>query len=269
MYNNMRHEDGRLTAKHYRATLEGVEIQFALIRFALKELPQNAIKRFFRIRLDHQLDALCKAQQIVGGDTKDDKQFYETMREFTKKQHRKNSKPADARFKIEFSEDRLNQSELLILVAHFESFMKEVHRRFLNAAPEKVFSKKQSEVTLRDVFQGSIGGHPSKFLREQVIKEVKFLDSQRVEYRAKYFSEHFGVSFGSQRDIDDLKEIMEARNKISHEIYFSPPRTVEQITLQPLVPEKMLKRAWQLFSDIPDRCIEAGAKVYQSYFRHV
>ncbi len=267
------HQDTRLTVRHYRATLEGVETQFALIRFALSALSKNAIKGFFKARLHHQLDAISRGFQSLKATAQGDeleqwKQSEEMLREFIQKKHRKDSKPADTRFKIEFSEDRLNQSELLLLVAHFESFMKEVHRRFLSAAPGRVFSKRDTKFMLRELFEDSTVSYSSKFLTELVAKEVKFLDSQRAERRAEYFSEHFGISFGSQKEIDDLKDIMDTRNKISHEIYFSPPRSFEQVRGQPLVSDQMLKRARRLFMDIPQRCIEAGAKVYQSYFRY-
>lgn len=257
--------DTRLSARNYLAALEGVETQFALIRFALSALSKNSIKGFFKARLQNQLDVISASFQLLKENAEGDKvkeweQTEEMMREFTKKKHRKNFKPSDTRFKIEFSEDRLNQSELLLLVAHFESFMKEVHRTFLIAAPAKVFSKRDTKVMLREVFEDG-------FRNELIHKEVKFLDSQRVERRAEYFLEHFGVSFGSQKDVDDLREIMETRNKISHEIYFSTPHRLEQIKSPPLASDVMLKRARILFRDIPQNCVKAGAKVYQSYFR--
>jgi hypothetical protein len=267
-----KHQDTRLTIGHYRATFEGVRTQFALIRFALNALSNNAIKGFFKARLHHQLDVISRLFQNPKATVlRDDPEWMQTeemLREHIKKKHRKASKPADTRFNIEFSEDRLNQSELLLLVAHFESFMKEIHRRFLTAAPGKVFSKRDTKFMLRELFEDSTVCYSSKFLTELLAKEVKFLDSQRVDRRAEYFSEHFGVSFGSQKVINELNDIMDSRNKISHEIYFSPPRNLEQIRVQPLVSDQMLKRARQLFMDIPQRCIEAGAKVYQSYFRY-
>jgi hypothetical protein len=113
---------------------------------------------------------------------------------------------------------------------------------------------------LREVFEDG-------FRSELIHKEVKFLDSQRVERRAEYFSEHFGVSFCAQKELESLKEIMETRNKISHEIYHPVARTFEQIKDPPLVSDAMLKRARILFKDIPRNCVKAGAKVYQSYFR--
>ncbi|MGH7951270.1 MAG: hypothetical protein ACREFE_05050 [Limisphaerales bacterium] len=260
--------DSRLLMKNYRTTLESVETQFALIRFALNALSKNAIKGFLKARFRNELDKISAAFLKIRANAQEDEktewdETEEMLRAFINKKHKRNSKPSDNRFKIEFSEDRLNQSELLLLVAHFESFMKEIHRTFLNAAPAKVFGKRDTKLMLHEVFQDGF----NKFLTELIIKEVKFLDSQRIERRAEYFSEHFGISFGSQKEIDVLKEIMEMRNKISHEIYSQQPRSLDQIKEQPLVPNEMLKKARQFFKDIPQRCMDAGAKTYQSYFR--
>lgn len=186
---------------------------------------------------------------------------------FWEKQQRKKNRPADVRFKRELSEDRLNQSELLLLVAHFESFMKEVYRTFLTAAPARVFGASDTKVILRDVFDHQTPNPFERFLKELMIKEVKRLDAQRIEQRAKYFQEHFGVLFGSEAEIDQLKEIMTIRNKIAHEIYSRPPCTLEQVTEQPLVSDEMLGRARSLFRDVPRRCIQTGEKDYPTYFR--
>ena len=86
--------------------------------------------------------------------------------------------------------------------------MKDVHRTFLTAAPAKVFSSRDTKVMLRDVFDASAGNPFATFLNELIIKEVKWLDSQRIDKRAEYFSQHYGVSFGSPEDIVALKQIM-------------------------------------------------------------
>jgi len=264
--------DSHLSVRTYLETLEGVETQFALIRFALNALSKNAIKGFFEAHLQNQIDAFSAsfAKFKAGLPSEDVAGWNQTeimVRDSIKKKHRKDSKPSDARFKIELSEDRLNQSELLLLVAHFESFMKDVHRTFLTAAPAKVFSKRNTKFTLSKAFQDGADGYFSKFLNELVIKEVRSLDSQRIEQRAEYFAKHFGVSFSSPKEIQELREIMDTRNKISHEIYCPPPRSAEHVREQPLVSDQMLKRSRQLFRDIPSRCVNAGSKVYPSYFR--
>jgi hypothetical protein len=266
-----RQHDTRLSISPYLDALEGVETQFALIRFALSKLSKGAIQGFSKGRLNQELVTNSETFKSLKGNMPQMSevlsQAEEVVQEGVKKKYRKDSRLSDTRFRIELSEDRLNQSELLLLVAHFESFMKEVHRTFLTAAPAKVFSKRDTKVMLSEVFQDQAGNPFGRFLKELIIKEVKFLDAQRIERRAEYFLKRYEISFGSQNEIDGLKEIMETRNRISHEIYSPPPRTPEQVKDQALVADEMLKRARGLFRDVPKKCVEAGAKVYQSYFR--
>jgi len=193
---------------------------------------------------------------------------------------RREKRAGNLRFTSEFTEDRLNQSELLLLVAHFESFMRLVHERFLLAAPNKVFGKgfrdeQNPKIPIKDIFDTTQSAWNSqKFLNELVAKEVKWLDAQNIEMKADYFSKHFGISFGSADDVKELKAIMKRRNEISHEIY-EPPKSegevlkdaLEEGKEPPLVPGSMLKTARELFHSIPRSCIEYGGKTYQSYFK--
>jgi hypothetical protein len=266
-----RQQDGRLCSRPYREALDGVETQFALVRFVLKESKGRVIQEFYKDRLAAQLgkmdDGFSKIRNQPGEESQEWDEVHEGLREYARKKHKKESRPSDNRFKIELSEDRLNQSELLLLVAHFESFMKEVHRTFLTAAPARVFGRSEAKVMLCDVFDAQAGNPFGTFLKEVIIKEVKWLDAQRIDKRAEYFAKHYGVSFGAPKEIETLKEIVAMRNKISHEVYAPPPHSPEQVREQPLVGDDMLKQARRLFKEVPNRCIEAGAKVYQSFFR--
>ncbi len=267
-----RRSDSRLSIHTYLEAIRGVETQFALIRFALKKLSKEEIQAFYKAQLRN---ALSNIESVIqkSKEYSPDKAFQvfeaagATLREHLRKEHRKENRKADTRFKVELSEDRLNQSELLLLVAYFESFMKEVHSTFLTAAPAKIFSKRDTKVMLRKVFDGEAADPFGKFLKELIIKEVKSLDARKIEERADYFLENYGISIGSEKKIDDLKEIMATRNKISHAIYASPPRSAEQVTDRGLVGDGMLKRARELFVEIPTRCLEAGAKMYPCNFR--
>jgi hypothetical protein len=158
--------------------------------------------------------------------------------------------------------------------------MKLVHERLLLAAPGKVFGtvyrgEQNPRIPLKEIFDSAQAvWSPQKFLKEQIAKEVKWLDAQNIEKRANYFAKHFGISFGSPEEIEELKAIMKRRNEISHEIY-EPPKseievleeTLEKGKEQPLVSGQMLKKARQLFHSIPRSCIEYGGKTYQSYFK--
>jgi len=275
--------DKRLSFKPYRQAIERVQIQFDLIRFSLKSLTKKDQKQFFKNVLDEKIAqteitrALCKQHKIL---TDDMDQNLDMVNKINKADFRKEKRAGNLRLTSEFTEDRLNQSELLLLVAHFESFMKLVHKRFLLAAPSKVFGAEfrgaqNPTLTLKEIFDSSESVWNSQgFLKELIAKEVKWLDAQKIEKKADYFARHFGISFGKPNEIEDLTKIMKRRNEISHQIY-EPPKsesevlkeTLEEGKEQPLVPDSMLKKARQLFHSIPNNCIEYGGKTYQSYFK--
>ena len=126
-----------LSISPYLEAIAAVESQFSLIRFALKNLSKAKIQAFFKRQLDEELSSLDSYFQEL--DPQNEIGVKDYLSRYLKKEHRKKHRPGDIRFHVEFLEDRLNQSELLLLVAHFESFMKEIHETFLTAAPAKVF----------------------------------------------------------------------------------------------------------------------------------
>jgi hypothetical protein len=264
--------------------LESVQTQFDLIRFSLKIIKPKDRKQFFKQKAEKKLAdneksrILIKKHKILSDEEAD--QNADAIIESIKSQLRRENRAGNLYVISEFTEDRLNQSELLLLVAHFESFMKLVHETFLLAAPNNVFGKgfrddQNPKIPIKEIFDSTHNyWNTQKFLKELVIKEVKWLDSQNIEVKANYFAQHFGISFGNAKDIEELKSIMRRRNQISHEIY-EPPKNNDEIFKavlekgkeQPLVPDPMLIKARRFFYWIPQNCFDHGAKKYQSYFK--
>ena len=277
--------DKRLSFRPYRLVLESVQTQFDLIRFSLDLIKPKDRKQFFKQKADKKLAGIeefrvvAKQQKILSDEDVDQRAADQI--EYIRSQLRREHRAGNIHAISEFTEDRLNQSELLLLVAHFESFMKLVHERFLLAAPAKVFGKsfrgkENAEIPVKEIFDSSQGfWNTQAFLKEQAAKEVKWLDSQNIESKAAYFEKNFGISFGKPDEIKELKAIMRRRNEISHEIY-EPPKshdemlkaTVESGKEQPLVLDPMLARARHFVYSIPKKCIEYGGKTYQSFFKN-
>ena len=135
--------DNRLSFRPYRLAVERVQTQFDMIRFALKSMDEKAQKNFFQgvsekqIASIEQFRLLAREQKLMPDEQLD--QMADDQIRRIKSEARREKRAGNRLVSSEFSEDRLNQSELLLLVAHFESFMKLVHERFLLAAPNKVF----------------------------------------------------------------------------------------------------------------------------------
>lgn len=276
--------DYRLSFKPYRLTLESVQTQFDLLRFSMKSLKPSERKRFFKGITEARLAEIentrrkLKEHKILPDE--DVEELAKDQIAFLLKESRRASRAGNLHALSEFTEDRLNQSELLLLVAHFESFMKLVHEKFLYAAPSKVFGsgfrgKQNPEIKLKDIFDSTESfWNSQKFLRELITKEVEWLDAQSIITKADYFAKHLGVQFGSPEEIKELASVMRRRNEISHEIY-EPPKnqgqmlkeTLEQGKQQPLVETPMLKKARKFFYWIPQKCVEHGGKTYQNYFK--
>ena len=281
----MNDSDQRLSFKPYRQMLESVQTQFDLLRFSLNSLKPIDRKRFFKgiagtkLAQIEKFRLIAKKEKLMPDEEVD--QLAQDQIKVLESDTRRANRAGNPHALSEFTEDRLNQSELLLLVAHFESFMKLVHERFLCAAPSRVFATgfrddQNPRIPIKDIFDPSQSSWNSqKFLRELVAKEVKWLDAQGIETKAEYFAKHFGVQFCSPDEIKELVSIMRRRNQISHEIY-EPPKNQEQMlkeTLehgkqQPLVDTPMLKKARHFFYWIPQKCIEHGGKTHQSYFKH-
>lgn len=273
--------DNRLSFKPYRRTLERVRTQFELLRFALLALRPEQQTQFFedvskqRIARMEFFRETAKRQKTMTDQEADE--IADEQIERIKNELRREQELGNLRATSEFTGAGLNQSELLLLVAHFEAFMKLLHQHLLAAAPNKVFSvgfrdDQNPRIPVKDIFGGPQSNWDSqKFLNELIIKEVKWLDAQSIESRAEYFAERLGILFGTPEELEDLKEIMDRRNEISHEIFLSKDEVLQRTLVEgsegPLVPDSMLKTARQLFFWIPSRCFEHGRKHFPSHFK--
>lgn len=264
----------KLSASAYLDALERVEQQFALLRFAVS-CSESRLSKFNKGFLEKRLG------MVDVNLTKLNEKFPETadpeldaeLRKMVKSDWRKRNRHRDMRFRIEFLEDRLNQSELLLLVAHFESFLKVVHMQYLLAAPGIVLSKGKTEILVKSLFSKTDDFRPDLWLRGAIFKEVKVLDREGITEKADYFQKHYKISFGSDVDLKTLVEIMEQRNKVSHEIFVregEKPNLAtepERVSELPVVPDDLLCEARRMFREIPSRCVSVGAKRYPAFFK--
>lgn len=278
--------DRRLLLKPYLQAIEGIHTQFELIRLGLKYLPKKRIKAFFEERERYELAQLeaglseVKDSVLALSCPPDKRTELESILNESnkriiggkKREHRKHILK-DTNARREVTEDALNRSELLLLVAHFETFMKLVHTTFLEAAGQVVFGRgfrerKDAQILIREIFDGKSSYWDSnKFLRELSIKEAKWLDQQKIEIRGKYFLRHFGVSFGDNSEVQELAKIMDTRNRISHDLYAPPPRELAELKEErPFVSRNMIKTALSFFTRIPEKCCQVGSKKYPGFF---
>lgn len=289
--------DTRLSDRAYRKVLQNVETQFEFIRYCLRTMSDAKQKAFFKMCMERE-SADWEKQKAIWADPKmqetlkkqgmdpallakhfSDPEQEKMMRSLLRERYDLKKVEKDKRQALEiwvgWSEVSINQSELLLIIAYFECFMKIVHETFLNAACDKVFAskfngKKNVEFPVTEIFAD---GSASKFRRELIIKEVKWLDQQSIERRIEYFKEHFGFGFLVGRDATEAKRLMKKRNQISHEILVPPqkrlredPLAPEDIEKLPIVTEEDVAISRRIFKSGPWECIRHGAKKYPGYF---
>ena len=156
------------------------------------------------------------------------------------------------RFYLEFLEDGINASELLIRVAHFEAFMKDIHTEVLRSAPCLLGSTNPGrQIKFEKLF---IPGRTfNDFLLEEINREVRSVDRESLMFRANYFADHLKLTWCSKDDLEFLDQVSDTRNKLSHEqpsLPVSPP---------------FLEKASKLMRDIPGSCFAAAKKRYNCF----
>ena len=135
----MKAKDDRLSVKPYWQVLERVQTQFDLMRFSLKVLKEKDQKQFCRETAEKKIAQIDKfrtavKQQKLASDEEADR-IAGLQIKIVQLDLRRENRAGNIYATSEFTEDRLNQSELLLLVAHFESFMKELHTQVLKSKP--------------------------------------------------------------------------------------------------------------------------------------
>jgi hypothetical protein len=201
-------------------------LQFRLIRFAVGKLSENTIRCWLR-DLHHRT---CKKTFSDNASSLEEfrallgEGWAEDLRRRIERDIRQIIKPHGVRGYREGINLALNQSELLLLVAYFEEFLKEALRSLIEAHPKKAFVRKKLRkpgeqkptATLEEIF--STGFHD--FFKGLVEKEVRQFDRETMDYRTRYLRELLGVPL-TEPHVEALEALSAKRNWISHNIAVS------------------------------------------------
>lgn len=162
---------------------------------------------------------------------------------------------------VEFAENKINQTEIILRCAYFEAEMKDIHRFCLYAKPE-ILQKRQKEIPLAKL----IAKGEDAILEEEIETEVRRLDKENVKERAKYFKDTLGLDWGDPRlpksklrvphakCVEALHQASEIRNKIVH-------RESDYV-----VKLDELETARRFFTFVPSCCCKQAVKLYPTHF---
>jgi hypothetical protein len=241
-----------LTLATYTDRLDLVDIQYRLIRFAVGKLSASQRQSFFSHLKAESMSAVQRGlASALGQDEKYKDQIPRIISQVERALRPKYSQKTQ-RFYLEFLEDGINASELLIRVAHFEAFMKDIHTEVLRADPCLLGSTNPGrQIKFEKLFVP--GRTFNDFLLQEINREVRSVDREALTFRAHYFADHLKLSWCSKDDLEFLDQVSDIRNKLSHE--------------QPNLPVNppFLERASKLMRDIPDRCFTAAKKRYNCF----
>lgn len=236
-----------------------LDVQFSLLRFALSELSEAKRDSFFKMikgkKQEEENQNWNRISELVKTQHGDHEeailQQLDRLRKSKLQQISKQYGKANQYFYKQFSEDGLNRSELLLVIAHFESFMKELHAGVLNANSSVLALTKPNRQILREsLFQY---GYP-KILAEEILAEVEDVDRKSVRERSRYFEEKLGLKWGDATAIKAVKDASDARNEISHE---NPNR---------VIPDDWLAETKKCFGRVARECFMKARELYPKNF---
>jgi len=150
----------------------------------------------------------------------------------------------------------LNSSELIIRVALFEAFLKEIHRQTLLANPQLLsVCKPNRAIQLRELFRSPF----ERFKFDEIERQVREMDRLKTKDKARFFQRRLKLPWGIPAEgesdvvkrIDDLIQMRHQLIHGDHDNYVS---------------DKMVKDARFLFWQVPGTCISTAAKLYPSHF---
>jgi hypothetical protein len=253
----------------YSQKIGELNFQFDYIKFAFAKLPSSQQRAFLT---NYRNQKHVWAKEVVN-KVSDDELIRSKLLEKHKKYLAKKYKAGNLRFYGEFSMDSLNQSELLLMIAYFESFLKDFHRELLVADNKLIAAyKPKADVRLETIFSTDY----RNFVKGEIEKQVKELDKQRFEVRARIFKEILGIKLADEDSIIETKRLFALRNRISHEIASSPiTESANEIKYEiedydeetgTFVSDKVITVARKLLTQIPINCWSQAADKYPQYF---
>lgn len=109
-------------------------------------------------------------------------------------------------------ENRIHQNQLIIMLALFETFMKDIHREVLRQNPGLLNPGRK--VPIGRVLSEGL----NSVVEEEIAREVHGLDRKTVEDRCEYFKSRLSIDWSFDNTMPPLlKEVLESRNAILHE----------------------------------------------------
>ena len=235
----------------YWKELDRIENSLAIVRYCLSEqvLSDRRLHQFFKQYVDARVREIRPyAPPGISGLALED--VLGKYRKYLARQHGPQERDL---YRKELVHDWLGRSELLLLVAAFEHWLKDYYWLLVVAEPRRAFSKSKTTVTLAEVFGGDAFAALAKspFFQRQLKAEVERFDHTNVKDRLKNMADRYQLDLKETEAIR-IHELVELRHNISHKLFRAGAVTA--------VSPKDLDDARRLFRRIPGSLLDQARK---------
>lgn len=266
----MRASNKKFSANRYLQQSKQLSRIFDLMRHSLGELGDPGFRRFMeRARLPeitaHQ-KGIETIEQFSKGVCPEDVFGFDIIADIRRKHRKKLSEELPVTRTLKWAEYKghallgLNSSELIIRVALFESFLKEIHRRSLLAKPQLLsLCKPNRPVPLKDIFRSGF----ERFKLAEIDRQVRETDRLTVKEKAKFFRERLKLpwqdNFEEERNIvKRIEQLIDLRHNLVHSDHGIH------------VKYGNIEDARELLLKVPATCVNAAAdKIYPDHFTRI
>jgi len=255
---NMKEPNKKLTIVRYKDQSKDIARIFDLMRHSLNELGNKGFRRFIDNARRPENAAHQKVMNILATLSLDPDVIDNVGRNRRKKVS--GELPLTPTLKWAEYKGRaflgLNSSELIIRVALFEAFLKELHRQTL-LAEEKLLSlcKPNRPIPLKDIFRGGI----QRFKLDEIDRQVREADRLKTNEKARFFRRRLRLPWNDSPNIErDLIKRIDELIRLRHQLVHCDHGTY--------VRDEDVSDARQLFLQVPAACISAATKIYATHF---
>ncbi len=244
----------------YLQAIQQMETQFEFLRCALEGLSEKRTNDFFATKHKLEISDFRSRIEKLSAMGLDKSALDLTLQHTEKTLKKKWGGEKRELYRKQFVPDDLNKSELLLLVALFEGFLKDAYRALVYAEPRRAFASSGKQASLKEMFVDNVEEwRKSKFFQEIADDEVDRFDHLSFKDRIVALTKRYEFKF-EEKEVKVAHELIERRHKISH--CWTDRDEVKHVSPQDL------GDARRVFNSIPLRLARQASGKYPKHFKN-
>ena len=256
----------KISTTRYRNQSKQLSLIFDLMRHSLKELGPKGYRRFMESARLPEIVAHEKTIEKISKLPNPEDVFGFDIITYNKRRHRKKmSEELPVTPTLKWAEYKghallgLNSSELIIRVALFEAFLKDIHRHALLDKPQLLsLCKPNRPIPLKDIFKGEF----DRFKLAEIDRQVRETDRLTTKEKAKFFQRRLKLPWDNAADVERdlvkrIAELTDLRHRLVHCDHNAH------------VSGNDIDDARTLLLKVPTSCIHAAVNIYPTHFARI